>query len=131
MLDDAHEPNASDAPFPAMPSARVRLTWSEALTEDTEAWVILSTTDCGFAPGSCTPSRFMRTTAPAGATQAELVLEQLHAGAYKVNTVLDHNGNLHTTLFPDAGDSVSLPNQSLQVAPTGETAATFTIAIDL
>jgi hypothetical protein len=130
-LADAPEPNASDAPFPAMPSARIALSWSEPLAEDTEAWVILSTTNCSFNPGSCTPSRFMRATAPAGATQTELVLHQLHAGAYKVNAVLDRNGNLHTTLFPDGGDSVSLPNQSLDVAPSGETAANFTISIDL
>lgn len=125
------EPNAADAPFPEMPTARIQLSWGEPLQEATEAWVILTTTDCGFAPGSCTPSRFMRVGAPAGATQAELVLDQLHPGDYKVNAVLDRNGNLGATLFPDAGDSVSLPNQSLQVDRSGETTATFSITVDL
>jgi hypothetical protein len=125
------EPNASDAPFPEMPSARIELTWTEPLTEPTEAWVILTTTDCGFAPGSCTPSRFMRALAPAGATQAELVLDQIHAGTYKVNAILDRNGNLGSTLFPDSGDSVSFPNQTLEVTPQGETTATFAITVDL
>jgi hypothetical protein len=129
-LADA-EPNDADAPFPDMPSARLELTWTEPLEHETEAWVILTTTDCGFAPGSCTPSRFMRTIAPAGATQAQLVLDQLHSGAYKVNAVLDRNGNLASTLFPDSGDTVSLPNRSLDVAPQGETTATFAITIDL
>jgi hypothetical protein len=130
-LDEALPSAAADVPFPEMPSARITLTWSTPLEEATEAWVILTTTDCGFAPGSCTPSRFMRTVAPEGATGAELLIEQIHAGSYKANAVLDHNGNLGATLFPDGGDSVSLPNQTLEIAPEGETEASFAITVDL
>ncbi len=124
-------PGAADDPFPTMPSLRVTVTWPDPLPAPTEAWIILSTTDCGLTPGTCWPSRFLRAQAEAGATSVELVLEQIHAGDYAANAVLDRNGNLAGTLFPDMGDRVSLPNQDILVAPAGESTAMVPLLLEL
>jgi hypothetical protein len=114
-----------------MPALHVSLSWNEPLAEPTDAWVILTTTDCGFVPGSCTPSRFMRVAVDAGATEAQLDLVQIHPGSYKANAVLDRNGNLAGTLFPDPGDTVSLPNQAIEIAAQGQTDADLALTVDL
>jgi hypothetical protein len=124
-------PGAADDPFPPMPSLRVTLTWTTPTTEAVDAWVVLSTTDCTLAPGSCQPSRFFRATTEVGATSAELVLDQTHAGDYQANAFLDNNGNLAGTLFPDAGDLVSIPNTNVEVAPAGESTASIPLLVEL
>src|SRR5690606_34401264 len=113
-------PLAKDAPFPAMPSLQVDVTWAEALPQDGAVWVILTTQTCDV-PASCVASRSLLAPAAAGASSASLLLEQIHAGDYKLTALLDRNGNLAETLVPDAGDGVSVPNQSVTVAPTGMT----------
>jgi hypothetical protein len=124
-------PLPGDAPFLEMPQLRTTVQWSTPLSEPTDVWIILSTTACGFAPGSCTPSRFLKTRAEAGTTSAELTLEQLHPGTYRLNAMLDRNGNLAGTLFPDTGDGIAVPNAEIEVAPEGESEATATIVLDL
>jgi hypothetical protein len=91
-----------DAPFPDIPTLSATLTWTTPLEESSDAWIILSTTNCGLG-GGCTPSRFIRGTAEAGATSLVLELEQIHAGSYKVNAILDRNANLGATFLPDDG----------------------------
>jgi hypothetical protein len=124
-------PGASDDPFPTMPTLRVTLSWTEPTAEAVDAWVVLSTTDCNLVPGSCQPSRFIRTTVAAGSTSAELLLEQIHNGDYQANAFLDNNGNLAGTLFPDSGDLVSIPNTDVEVAPAGESTAEIPLLVEL
>ena len=45
--------------------------------------------------------------------------------------MLDHNGNLAGTLFPDMGDLVSAPNQPIEVADRGESTAMLSLIIQL
>lgn len=124
------EPQAADAPFPTMPSLRVTVTWKEPLAQDGETWVIVTTQPCDVQ-FTCTHSRSLRAAAAAGATSATLLIEQIHAGDYQLTAVLDRNGNMAQTMFPDAGDGVSLPNKAVEVAPAGETSTSAAIVIDL
>ncbi|MEM7159162.1 MAG: hypothetical protein AAF799_40370 [Myxococcota bacterium] len=124
-------PGQSDDPFPAMPTLRATLSWLEPLTEPADAWILLSATECGLAPGSCTPSRFIHAFAAAGSTSIELSLEQIHPGDYSANAVLDRNGNLAASLLPDSGDLVSLPNQPVTVADLGESSASLMLLVEL
>ena len=124
-------PGAADDPFPAMPSLRVTLTWTTPTTEGVAGWVVLTRTDCSLVRGSCQPSRFFRAVVEAGATSAELLLDQIHAGDYQANAFLDNNGNLAGTLFPDSGDLVSIPNQDVEVAPAGESTAAIALLVEL
>jgi hypothetical protein len=126
----SEDPLPGDAPFPDMPALVVDVGWQDPLAQDGEVWVILSTTDCDFQL-SCTHSRSLRTAAAAGATSATLTFEQIHAGGYKLNAVLDRNGNLAETLFPDAGDGLGGVNQEVVVSPTGTSAAKTSIVFDL
>jgi hypothetical protein len=118
-----------DQPFPTLPSLRASASWSEPLAEPTRVWLVLSSTPC--LGGACTPSRFVSAAAEAGATSVEILLEQVHAGEYRANGVLDRNGNLATTLFPDAGDTISPPDQAVTIAPSGESELPLVLAIDL
>lgn len=124
-------PGASDDPFPVMPSLRVTLTWTTPTAQAADAWVVLSTTDCSLVPGTCQPSRFIRTVVEAGATSAELLIDQAHAGDYQANAFLDNNGNLSGTLFPDSGDLVSLPNHDVEIAPAGESTTAIALVVEL
>ncbi|MEM9458797.1 MAG: hypothetical protein AAGF11_31760 [Myxococcota bacterium] len=124
-------PGGADDPFPPMPSLRVTLSWTDPVIAPVDAWIVVSTTECGPIPGSCHPSRFARTTADAGATSVELVLDQVHAGDYFATALLDHNGNLAGTLFPDSGDLVSLPNQTVEIADRGESTASLSLLVPL
>lgn len=123
-------PEAADAPFPTMPTLRVDVTWAQALPQDGEVWVIVTTEPCD-AQLKCKHSRSLRAAAASGATAATLVLEQIHSGNYLLTAVLDRNGNMAQTLFPDAGDGVSLPNQGIKVEPSGESKAEAAIVVDL
>jgi hypothetical protein len=127
-VDD--EPQPGDAPFPPMPDLRVTLTWTDPLPKATSVWVILSTTPC-FPSVDCTPSRFIMGTAEAGATSAEVVMEQIHAGDYKANAVLDRNANFEGTLFPDTGDLVSFPDRDVTVGPEGETQESLALTVEI
>lgn len=118
-----------DGPFPPLPSVVATVRWSGALTADADVWVVLSTNDCSFS--ACTVSRHHVAHARAGDTQASLTLDQVHAGAYKVQAFLDRDRNVGTTLAPDSGDGVAVPNQALTVAPTGSTTLMSTIVFDL
>jgi hypothetical protein len=126
--DDTPQPG--DAPFPPMPDLRVSLSWTEPVEIATDAWVILSTTEC-FPSASCQASRSIKTSVEVGATSAEVVMEQIHAGTYQANAVLDRNGNFAGTLFPDSGDVASFPDQDIVVEPAGETEASMTLSVDL
>jgi hypothetical protein len=77
------------------------------------------------------PSRFIGGEAPAGATEVELTIVQIHAGDYRVNAILDRNANLGAALLPDSGDAVALPDAPLTIASSGETEATVPIPIEL
>jgi hypothetical protein len=123
-------PLAKDAPFPAMPSLKVDVNWAGALAEDGGVWVILTTQPCDLQ-FTCKHSRSLLTAAAVGSTSSSLLIDQVHPGDYKMTVVLDRNGNMADTLFPDAGDGVSLPNQAVKVAPAGETSVQATIVVDL
>ncbi len=118
-----------DAPFPPMPSLRTTITWAEPLAAEADVWAIVTTQPCDLQL-QCTHSRSLKTTAPAGATSAELVLTQIHPGAYQLNAILDRNQNLPTTIAPDSGDGVAAPNKPFTVAATGETGVSTAIAFE-
>jgi hypothetical protein len=115
----------SDASWPTMPQLSVTVSWSTALTAPTGVWVILSTMPCQTF--TCTPSRTLTTSAPAGATSATLLFDQIHAGSYDANAVLDIAGTFSTTLTPTTGDGVALPDQSITVPATGQGTASLAI----
>lgn len=100
-----------DADFPPMPQLDIQATWNEPLAEAADVWVVLSTTPCGINPvANCAPSRYMRAEAEAGSTSVVLTLEQIHAGSYSANAVLDRNRNIAAgILLPDTGDAISWP----------------------
>ncbi len=119
-----------DTPFPPMPRLEVTVSWAEPLAAPADVWVLLSLDDCTFG-GACVVSRSIKAEAAAGAETQSLAFEQIHAGAYKANVVLDRNQNLETMLvpYPDAGDGVSLPNRSVDVG--GESEAALSVVYDL
>ncbi len=123
-------PQPGDAPFPDVPQLDVRLSWTAPLAATADAWIILSTTNCGLT-GGCTPSRTLRVSAAAGATSADLTLEQIHPGTYKANAILDRNGDLGSTLLPNAGDTVSIANTSVTVDATGTTEVSIALLVDI
>lgn len=117
-----------DQPFPEMPTLTAHLSWSTPLAEAADAWLILSTENCGV--GGCNPSRFIRGHAEAGATSIDVVMDQIHPGDYKTNAMLDRNGNLAGTFLPDAGDAVAIPNGSASVA-AGENEISLALIVEL
>jgi hypothetical protein len=123
-------PLASDAEFPPMPTLKIDVGWAQPLAQDGEVWTIVTTGDCDLQL-KCTHSRSLRAMVSAGATSASLTIEQIHPGPYKLNAILDRNGNLATTLYPDTGDGVASPNQAIMVAPSGETAVKAQIVVTL
>lgn len=124
------DPLPGDADFPPMPRLNVDVTWPDALEVDGAVWIILTTMDCDLQL-TCVHSRSLTKGAAAGSKTVSLALDQVHPGAYKLNVVLDRNGNLATTLYPDKGDGIGGLNQAVQVAPTGETDVKASIAITL
>lgn len=112
-----------DAPFPPMPTLEVETQWSTPLRAPADVWVMLSTTDCGVNPvANCVPSRYMRAEAPVGSTGITLTLEQVHAGTYRTNAIIDRNQNVTGgVLLPDAGDAVSLPLDTPTTVPASGT----------
>ncbi len=127
--DDAPVGDGSN-PFPAMPTLDVEVRWLVPLEADGEAWVILSEGPCDLQ-GSCHHSRSLRIAAPAGSNSVTLHYEQIHSGAYRMNAILDRNGNMAETGFPDSGDGISAPNAAVNVKEEGESSAVATIVLDL
>ncbi|MEZ4474901.1 MAG: hypothetical protein R3F60_29750 [bacterium] len=112
-----------DAPFPPMPALQVQATWRGALDAPHRVWMLLSTTPCGFT-GTCNPARVLSVEAPAGATEATLLLDQVHAGRYHLNVILDRNDDFMERLFPNSGDMLAGLDVAVDVATEGTTAVT-------
>ena len=127
---DHSSQGSGDAPFPDMPTLSVEVSWQDPLVDPADVWVLLSTQDCPLM-GFCDFSRSLLGAADPGATSLTLNIEQVHAGAYALNAILDRDRNLAQTLFPGSGDAVSLPNQGVDVADTGTTSAQVTVLIEL
>ena len=83
----------------------------------------------GPACRGCEASRSISARALAGSTSAEVVLHQVHPGAYKLNAVLDRDDNIQSQVFPSSGDGVALPDQAVTVSPSGESTAQSAIAV--
>ena len=127
---DQSSQGSGDAPFPTLPTLRTTVSWQDPLSEPADVWVFLSVYDCPLM-GLCDFSRSLRGTAEAGATSIELVHDQIHAGAYQGNAVLDRDRNLESTLFPGNGDAVTLPNQAVEIAAVGESSVELFTLIEL
>lgn len=127
---DQSSQGSGEAPFPPMPTLRTTVSWQDPLSEPADVWVFLSVYDCPLM-GLCDFSRSLRATAEAGATSIELVHDQIHAGAYKGNAVLDRDRNLESSLFPGNGDAVTLPNQAVEIAAVGESSVELFTLIEL
>ncbi|HFE44760.1 MAG TPA: hypothetical protein ENJ18_04590 [Nannocystis exedens] len=119
-----------DQDFPEMPTLKVDVQWEAGLGVVGEVWVILTSGPCDLQM-LCPHSRSLRVQAAVGSTDASVLFEQIHAGSYRLNAVLDRNGNMAETGYPDAGDGLSVPNASITVADTGESSALATIVVDL
>jgi hypothetical protein len=117
-------PVAASADWPSMPELAATVSWASPLANPTDVWVILSDMPC--ATGSCTPSRTLLTLAPAGSTTATLMFQQIHAGSYDANALVDLAGSFETTLLPSAGDLISVPpDQTIAVPSSGEGTASL------
>ncbi len=105
-------------PFPPMGSLDVTVSWATPLASASDVWLALSHTACGVT-FACTPSRTLTTRAQVGATSVTLHLDQLHAGAYFANAVIDLNGNIRTLLRPDTGDRIAPLDTAVSVPGVG------------
>jgi hypothetical protein len=114
-----------DGDFPPLGSWTATVTFP-ALTADADVWVLLSTTNCGTT-FACTPSRSKRAAVRAGATSVDVVVEQLHAGSYVANVVLDRDRDMETALRPTSGDGAARPDTAVVVSGAGATATTLPI----
>lgn len=128
-IDDAPVGDGSN-PFPEMPTLKVDVKWLAPLEVDGEVWVILSEGPCDLQ-ATCYHSRSLLVAAPAGSTAVTLTYDQIHAGPYRMNAILDRNGNMAQTGFPDPGDGISAPNAMVNVKEQGESSAMATIILDL
>ena len=95
-----------------------------------DVWVLLSTQPCPLM-GFCDFSRSIRGTADVGATSLQLTIDQVHAGEYLGNAILDRDQNLEESLFPGDGDAVTLPNQPLEIAATGTSMLELATLVEL
>ncbi len=127
-VDDTAQPG--DAPFPPMPDLHVAMSWDTPTEVATDAWVILTTTNC-YPTLDCNASRFIKTSVEPGATSAEVLLEQIHAGEYKATAVLDRNANFAGTLFPDTGDLSTFPDRPVDIAAEGTSESTLTLSVEI
>jgi hypothetical protein len=127
-VDDTAQPG--DAPFPPMPDLHVTMAWDAPVEVATDAWVILTTTNC-YPSFDCNASRFIKTSVEPGATSAEVVLEQIHAGEYKATAVLDRNANFAGTLFPDTGDLATFPDRPADVGPEGTSDVSLNLTVEI
>ena len=120
-----------DADFPAMPTLNVNLSWSSPAPEGAWAWVLLSDTACGLTGTGCEPSRSIGTALTAGETSATLEFDQIHAADYKLNAVLDRDGNFLTSPFPNTGDAVAYPVDKPVTVAQGTNEASAAISVDV
>jgi hypothetical protein len=127
---DESPQGSGDAPFPAMPTLEVEVSWQDPLASPADVWVLLSVNNCPLND-FCDFSRSIRGTAEADATSLTLVIDQVHAGAYQANAILDRDQNLEQTLFPADGDAVSLPNQAVTIAATGTSTTSLVTLVEL
>lgn len=95
------------APWPTMGALRLTVRWPDALTADAEVWALLTTTSC-FPTFQCNVSRSVKVRATAGATSAVVTVPTVHAGAYRVTTLVDRDLNFAATRAPSRGDSVGI-----------------------
>ncbi len=123
-------PLPTDAGWPDLPQLSVTVSWSSALAQATDVWVILSSTPCASLSSpafTCTPSRAIYGSAAAGATSIALEFDQILPGTYNAVALVDIAGNFQSTLSPAPGDGVSDPSATVTVPTTG--AGTGSLAI--
>lgn len=128
--DESSQGNGTNPEFPEMPSLIVDVSWQDPLAMPADVYVLLSTQACPLM-GFCDFSRSLRATADVGATSLELTIDQVHAGEYLGNAILDRDQNLTESLFPGDGDAVSLPNQPLTIAQNGTSMTSFITLVEL
>jgi hypothetical protein len=95
------------AQWPTMGALSLTVRWPVALTADADVWALLTTTPC-FPTFQCNASRSVKVRVAVGATSAVVRIPTVHAGAYKVTTVVDRDVNFFTTRAPSRGDSVGI-----------------------
>lgn len=117
-----------DAPIPSLPGLAVTSRFNPPTGPGASAWLLLALEGCSLT--GCGPARQLRSALAAGASSTEFHLDEVHAGAYEVQVVLDRNGDLATTFAPNSGDGLSLP-RAIQVASTGTTSVDAPIAFTL
>lgn len=120
-----------DAEFPPMPSLAVELSWADAAPDGAWVWVVLSDTACGLTGQGCQASRSMGMALQGGATDATLTFEQLHAGAYHLNAVLDRDGNFQSVPFPQNPDAIVFPVDPVVEVVFPTTTTTHQISFDV
>jgi hypothetical protein len=128
--DESSQGIGNEPEFPAMPSLVVDISWADPLLMPADVWLLLSTQACPLM-GFCEFSRSLRATADVGATSLELTIDQVHAGQYLGNAILDRDQNLVESLFPGDGDAVSLPNQPVEIAETGTSMTSLFVLVEL
>ena len=119
--------SSSDLPLPTLSTLTTTVRFP-ATDAEADVWVFLSTTPCGTT-FSCTVARQKKIRVDAGATEAVVVIDQLHAGDYLVNALLDRNSNLETALRPDRGDGVASPDAAAAVDGADATAVTIVFTL--
>lgn len=127
---DQNSQGTGDAPFPDMPSLAVTVSWQDPLAMPADVWVLLSTQDCPLM-GFCDFSRSIYATAEVGATSIDIAIDQVHAGPYKANAILDRDQNLMSSFGPTSGDAVTLPNQPVEIAASGETTLELVTLVEI
>jgi hypothetical protein len=95
------------APWPTMGALSVTVRWPAPLTADADVWALLTTTAC-FPTFQCNASRSVKARVTAGATSTVVRIPTVHAGSYKVTTVVDRDVNFLATGAPSRGDSVGI-----------------------
>ena len=97
-----------------------------ALAADAEVWLLLTSGPCGLS-FDCTPSRSKRVAVAAAATSVDVLIEQLHAGIYSANVILDRDRNMALTLTPTSGDGAAQLDADVVIVGTDAAAATLPI----
>jgi|GEM_PF-1824118 len=100
-------------PFAPMPTLEVSASWTTPAPAGAQVLLALSPDDCPITnPLDCVWARNYVASVDEGASEVTIVLEQVHAGTYALNVVLDNDGNN----IPNSGDAVQLPNQHITVS---------------
>lgn len=104
--------------FPPMATLTATVTFP-ALAADADVWLLLTSTPCGIA-FDCTPSRSKRLAVAAGATSATVVIEQLHAGSWSANAILDRDRDMAQTFAPTSGDGAAALDTGVVIGGTAD-----------